>query len=201
MTDVVETGRLRGLLRDAFPPPDWVLAFEVLADYGDGIRYADAMAFDLKRHRGHALHGFELKVSRGDLLHEVKQPDKHKPAAHLVDYWWLVLGSEGLLKDPWQVPSNWGIMAPDPRTGALGIVRHPARNTSRNGGPGLDQGVMAGILRRFVSEDYSPEAYWRDQVRRAEQRGIAKGRNMAGRTARARVRKGEDDPKAPLDLP
>lgn len=192
------TTGLRELLQAAHPPPDWVLAFEVQASYEDGVRYADAMAFDTRPKRGHALHGFELKVSRADLLHEIRNPAKHLPAAGVCDYWWLVLGDQDLMRGWTAAPPEWGILAPDERTGNLVTLRGAVRRGAHE--HLLRREVIAGLLRRFTNSDYRPEAYWRGQVRAAEMKGYQKGRNAVARNVRSQAR----NPRAnegELDLP
>lgn len=112
---------------DAVPMPEHVVLFEVPVDgvrrftgvNDAGVPWAheqpvrrriDAVAVGMWRGTNHLIHGFEIKVSRADLLAELKDPDKAAPAIALVDRWWLVLGDAKILKDTDEVPSGWGVM-------------------------------------------------------------------------------------------
>jgi hypothetical protein len=112
---------------DAVPMPEHVVLYEVPVDgvrrfsgvNDNGVPWAydqpvrrriDAVAIGMWKSTKHLIHGFEIKVSRADLLAELKDPDKASPAIALVDRWWLVLGDAKILKDTDEVPSGWGIM-------------------------------------------------------------------------------------------
>jgi hypothetical protein len=68
---------VRAALMNRYCAPEWATFFEVANSTGGGaVRSADAVAMSLYPSRGLRLHGFEIKVSRSDWLHELKQPDK-----------------------------------------------------------------------------------------------------------------------------
>ncbi len=71
------TNDLRFALRKRCAPPAWALFEEVRDRQGhDSKRSADAIAMSLYKSRGYEVHGFELKISRGDWLKELKRPEK-----------------------------------------------------------------------------------------------------------------------------
>lgn len=103
------SSHIKALLRERFSIDEWVLAFEVAPETGGGTRRADAVAMNMWRSRGHAIHGFEFKVSRGDWLRELKDPSKADAVAQYCDYWWLVIDGDNIIKDE-ELPEGWGLM-------------------------------------------------------------------------------------------
>jgi hypothetical protein len=94
----------------------WVFATHVRCAPGFGpawgagqLRTADAVAMDLWPSAGLEVHGHEVKVSRGDWLTELKQPDKCEPVKRYCDRWWLVVSDRAIVK-PGELPAGWGLM-------------------------------------------------------------------------------------------
>lgn len=196
-----DTARLREILRDRYPPPDWCMAFEVQAPREDGgLRFADAIAFDTRKFAGMQVHGFELKVSRADWLNEHRQPEKAMAARNLCDYWWNVAGSPGIFQADEGFAVD-GLL--EVRDGSLVILRHATRRSPEDfiRRDYLDRSLVAAVMRRL--DPMEPRIYWERQVRAAQQKGYAKGQNAARRqatTARLQGRPARDD-GMPLDLP
>ncbi|VTR77235.1 hypothetical protein [Cellulomonas hominis] len=59
------------------------------------------------------LHGFEVKVSRADLLAELRDPAKAEGWSRYCDRWWLVVPDAGIVGD--DLPDGWGLLVVDPR--------------------------------------------------------------------------------------
>jgi hypothetical protein len=98
---------VRAALTRKFCAPEWAIFYEVGEGTGArGGRYADAVAMNLWPSRGCELHGFEIKVSRSDWLHELKQPDKSDPVQRNCDRWWVVTPAD-IIK-PGELPPTWG---------------------------------------------------------------------------------------------
>lgn len=55
-----------------------------------------------------AVHGHEVKVSRGDWLKELKNPNKSSPTMAMCDFWWLV-APKGVAKEE-ELPERWGFL-------------------------------------------------------------------------------------------
>lgn len=72
-------------------------------------RRIDAVAVGLWRRTDYAIHGFEIKATRADLLAELRDPDKSEPGRRLCDRWWLVLKDRSLLGDS-VLPDGWGLL-------------------------------------------------------------------------------------------
>lgn len=101
----------------------WVRAEHVKSSLGyvDGDRIADFVAGD-KYGGGYAgeklaLHGHEVKVSRADWLTELRDPTKADAVKRYMHHWWLVVPDASIVK-PAELPSDWGLLAPD-STGKL----------------------------------------------------------------------------------
>lgn len=90
---------------------DWLLMTEVRSatGYSDNIRSADAVAMSLWPSNGLELHGYEIKVTRSDLIKELTDHRKAEAVKQYCDRWWLVLPSEKLLKLN-ELPVDWGLM-------------------------------------------------------------------------------------------
>lgn len=145
---------------DAVPMPQHAVLFEVPVDGvrrkemvssdGDTIIYdervrrrIDAVSVGLWQRTEHLIQGFEIKVSRADLLSELKDLNKSAPAIALVDRWWLVLGDAKILKDTDEVPEGWGIMVVRGR--GLSIVREAAPT-----GSAPDNRFIAALLQSAI---------------------------------------------------
>lgn len=72
------------------------------------LRTADALAIDLWPSAGHCIHGFEVKVSRSDWLHELADPTKADAFKRYVHHWWLVVPDAGIVRD--DLPEGWGLL-------------------------------------------------------------------------------------------
>lgn len=116
----VTTPVVRDLLRKRYAAPEWALMEEVAPETGGGTRYADAIAVNLWRSRGHAIHGFEIKVSRSDWLRELKAPEKAEPVFRYCDHWFIV-APRGIVQ-PHELPPTWGLF--EVRASGLVAVKH-----------------------------------------------------------------------------
>jgi hypothetical protein len=92
--------------------PEHMVLFEVGARQSDWKRRRiDVVAVGLLKRSDYLIHGFEVKVSRSDLLSELREPAKAASAQRYCDRWWLALSTTDLLKDSDKVPKHWGIIA------------------------------------------------------------------------------------------
>lgn len=74
----------------------------------------DAIHVGFTNASGRLLTGHEVKVSRGDWLHELDQPGKADTWADQCHAWYRVT-PRNLVK-PEELPHGWGLMVPNPRT-------------------------------------------------------------------------------------
>lgn len=140
----VTAGDLVSLLRKRYEPQAGWLVFEQVSN-GTGwktqARYADALALQTYPSRGIEAEGFEVKVSRADLVAELRQPKKSE-IQKWCERWWLVLPNEDIAKDL-VLPSTWGVL----------VVRR-GRLVPHIDAPRLDAEpwsprFVAAVLRRF----------------------------------------------------
>jgi hypothetical protein len=91
-----------------FTAPAWAFFPQVRnhTGYGGGTRTVDAVAMSLYPSRGLYLHGFEIKVNRGDWLRELKDPEKAEDFSTHLDFFTLVTPPDIAQKG--EVPAKWG---------------------------------------------------------------------------------------------
>lgn len=143
--------------------PEYAVMFEVPYDglpRWDGAtpsqRRLDALAVGLWRSTEHRFIGFEIKVSRSDLLAELRRPEKAERGAQIVDSFYLVLGDKGILKPDDPVPDDWGILVPHGRGLA---ARRWAKPHQRD----FDAGLISGAIQaahRSASVSYGLGAWY-----------------------------------------
>jgi hypothetical protein len=122
---ILTADELRKRLEAKYPEPEWVVLNEVRDSTGfEGQRSADCLALSTWPGRGISLYGFEIKVDRGDVLKELKKPEKAEALAKYCDRWYLVLGHSSLIKES-EIPKNWGIIVP--HGGGLRIAQEAKR--------------------------------------------------------------------------
>lgn len=137
---MLNTPHARDMLRKRYAPPEWAFMEEVAPKTGGGTRYADGIAVNLWSSRGHAVHGFEIKVSRSDWLRELKQPEKAEDVYAYCDHWWIV-APKGVVKDG-ELPPTWGLM--DLRESGLVISVNAPRLEPKP----ITRGFFASLMRR-----------------------------------------------------
>ena len=109
MADKVTADDIRKALSERYCEPDWYLGFEVGDGCGSEVtRHADAIAICPYPSRGYEALGFEIKVSKQDLKHEIEQPAKAEALAKYCNYWYLVVPKG--LTDGINIPEPWGII-------------------------------------------------------------------------------------------
>lgn len=97
-------------LKGFFPAPAWAF-LEQVAD-GTGARqhrWADAVAMSVWPSRGYDIHGIEIKVSRYDWLHELRQPKKSTAVQQYCNRWWIATPDDAIIM-PGELPPTWGWM-------------------------------------------------------------------------------------------
>jgi len=109
-TDRDKTKELIEALSNHWPAPDCAFIPEFRAGTGFVGNAADAIAMHLWPSKGLELVGFELKVSRGDWLRELKDPHKADPVKKFCDRWYLVTYDLKVIKYADELPEGWGLM-------------------------------------------------------------------------------------------
>lgn len=192
MTDMT-SGDLLERLHGRYAPPEWIVLAEVrnATGYRRTPRSADALAFSTYSSRGLSLYGFEIKVSRGDWLRELKDPDKSVSMQEKCDKWYVVVSDPDIIQSG-ELPATWGLLVPRgtglkvaaeakerertpwPRDFVASLVRKALNTGSvrdqRAAREAHENGVKAGIAQQEHSDKYSREDFARlaDNVRKFE---------------------------------
>lgn len=104
----VTANDIRKAILRSWKPPEWIVAFEVANRPGfDGTRRLDAVGFSSYPSRGLKMVGVEIKVSRGDFLAEMRQPEKAGAFATHLDEMWIYT-AKGVVDGPHEIPDAWG---------------------------------------------------------------------------------------------
>lgn len=135
---------LTDALRARFCLPAWAFFPSVRNAAGfDANRTADGIAMSLWPSRGLEVYGFEIKVSRGDWLSEMRNPAKSEDVFGYCDRWFLVSASRDLVKAG-ELPPTWGLMVP--RGDGLEVVKEAPKNSAM----ALDRTFVAVLLKRTL---------------------------------------------------
>lgn len=168
------------LIKGRFAAPEYAVLYKVTDGTGSNFsRICDALAMNLWPSRGNAVHGFECKVSRGDWLRELKNPEKADAIATYCDYWWVVAAKD-LIKDG-ELPETWGHLHPHGK--GLRIAKKAPKLTAQP----LDKLFIGAMLRRAV-EDMVPRSQLAGELQAQYQRGRADADRHHEHNAAASVR-------------
>lgn len=144
-----------------------------------GLRRADALWLPLDSQRRGQLWGYEIKVSRSDVMAELVDPTKADAWLRYCDRWWLVISDPALIAGL-DIPEHWGILGPPTgRSKRLMTVLRPAPALK----PATREPAFAKVLTRLFYGDGTTESELRDLRRTIEYRD----RELAGRDDRLRV--------------
>lgn len=153
------------LLQVRYPIPSWALLPQVGNTTGAGVgRWADAVAMSCWPSLGLKFIGFEIKVSRGDWLGEIRNGEKSNAIFKFCDYWYIVVSEEAIVQ-PGELPPTWGLLAA--KGGRLHCIKEAPLLQPQE----FTKGFVASILRNTV-ECATPEA----RMKAEYQRGVEDGR-------------------------
>lgn len=114
-----------------YQPPHFVFLPEFRGATGfDRCRTADALAIGLYKSRGQELTGFEVKISRGDWLRELKNPDKADSIGQYCDEWFIVVHDAEIVKEK-ELPKPWGLIVVDLQKKKRRVVKSPLTRVPR----------------------------------------------------------------------
>ena len=102
-------------------------------------RYADVIVMGMWPSRGLEIDGFEIKVSRNDMLTELRDPTKADAIARYCDRWWVVVADSSIVKAE-ELPKRWGL-----------LVYHEKSDTLRQTKRALTNSDVLPITRDFVA--------------------------------------------------
>lgn len=124
MSDRNKTAYLLTLLREHHVTrfaEEWA-TFQELMEAPAGGQRIDFFAVHTWRSKNFVSVAYEVKVSRGDFLKEIRDPDKRR-FAEIVSNKSYFVAPIGLIKAN-EVPEGWGLMEPKKGTRFLRIVKH-----------------------------------------------------------------------------
>jgi hypothetical protein len=110
------------------------------------LRIADFLAMDMWESHGLRVIGHEVKISRGDWLRELREPDKGEAWAQWCHEWYIVAPRGVVI--PTELPSGWGLIEITPWLGVDAV--HGARIRKRSIRPApspLPLPISFGIMR------------------------------------------------------
>lgn len=158
------------LLAARYDATEWFFLHNVRNAAGfNASRTADAVAMNLWPSRGLELHGFEVKVTRGDWLKELANPAKAEAVFGYCDRWWLVAAARDVVL-PAELPPTWGLLVP--RGGGL-VAEVEAPKLAATP---LDRSIIAAMLKRARTGMVS-EASIDARLQQAEKRGAERCRS------------------------
>ena len=151
---LMDTGELLKKLAVKYPSPGYAFLAQVRngTGYLNVTRTADAMVMSLWPSRGLELIGFELKVSRGDWLNELKNPEKAEEMVKYCDRWYVVAPDESVIK-PDEVPSSWGLMLATGRGKSIKIIKEAPELKAEKCDRLFLASLMRNITERTISRD------------------------------------------------
>lgn len=80
----------------------------------------------VRRPRYQAVHGYEVKCSRGDWLRELADTSKANTWSRFCHYWWVVASDKDIVMAG-ELPEHWGLLVPRGRHLAA-VVKAPYRD-------------------------------------------------------------------------
>lgn len=142
-----------GALSMTYPEPVYAVLPGVANATGSNARRTlDALIMGLWPSRGIHLHGVEIKCQRGDVLRELKDPEKQEIHYRYCDYFWLAVGRADIVSDD-EVPENWGLLIPSPKKKGRLQVRKQAPKLDP---VPIERSFLAAILRRVHQRGVDP---------------------------------------------
>ena len=186
------------MLKAGYDLRQWVIFSQVRDATGraGAGRTADAIAMNTWPSRGLEVHGFEIKLYRGDWLRELKKPEKAESIFAFCDRWWLVVpehegveidtGSRTLKADPIvkpdELPPTWGLVYVSEKGNHVGVQAPKLEPRP------LTREFVASILRCA-----SPDAVNAKAFNDGERAGYERGWEAGIRTASERRQDWRDE--------
>jgi hypothetical protein len=136
-------------LRARYGAPEFAFMEQVRNGVGYGAnRTADAVAMGVWPSRGLLLYGFEVKISRGDWLRELKKPEKAEDVVCYMDRWYVVASDDTVVKLE-ELPPTWGLLV------AKGAGLRVAKESPALTPKALDRSLLGALLRNMVDSRFS----------------------------------------------
>lgn len=130
--------------------PRWAVIQHVRDRAGfDATRTLDAVVMDTWKSSGLALHGFEIKTSRGDWRRELAQPEKSAAFTRWLDYFWIVAPKEAVRAD--ELPDGFGLLV------IHGAGLRVSVQATRRVPEQIDRSFVACLLRAACHREPQPD--------------------------------------------
>jgi hypothetical protein len=162
-------------LRARFGPPAY--GFLTHVPTGTGARASrtiDAIAMSLWPSRGYGIVGFEVKVSRGDWLRELKDPAKADPSFQCVDDWYVATPPD--IIRPGELPHGWGHIVV--RATGCRVDTPPAEYDPKHARTPINRAFLAALFRKIDAHSIT-QARLTEEIDKAYRAGEAKGHEQA----------------------
>lgn len=166
---------LEQLLAERYPLPEWVFLPQVSNSTGTyHSRTADAIALNCYPSRGMELHGFEIKVTKQDWLHELRDPAKSVAVQQYCDRWWLVISRDDFVEQG-TLPPTWGMMAVRySKAGKYYLkIIHPAPKLETP--KPFTKGFVASVFRNAMDK-VTPQGALKEQYEEGRKVGVEEGK-------------------------
>lgn len=143
---VVTSTDLLELIQKRHTGPGYIVLDEVPDGTGASARRrCDALAIGIWPSHGYAFDGYEIKVSRGDVQRELRDPAKADSIGVYVDRWWLVIPDLKII-DGLAIPDTWGILYPRSQ-----VLRTHRKAPVRKAKP-VDRALLAALIRKVCKD-------------------------------------------------
>lgn len=120
---------------------------------------------------GNEVHGYEIKVSRGDWMKEIQDHKKAEAFTKYCHYWWIA-APKGIVK-PEEMPSNWGLIEVSEKEGKY--TSRIKKAVTRNDNAAIDFKFFSASLRQCKRSDPG-EIIHKEEMRREYYRGMKEGK-------------------------
>ena len=163
-------------LERRYSAPHWRFLRELRNDTGfQSTRACDALAVGIYHSRGQLLIGFEKKISRGDWLRELKEPEKAEAIAQFCDQWYVVIPDAEIVQID-EMPPTWGLLHVKGNT-----IRSLKQAPTLSPRP-IDRGMLAAIIERSIEGALKPYQIRKSEVKQQElDAAFERGRHSAAR--------------------
>ncbi len=142
---------IKALIAQKYSESKFVTFFELRSSTGGAMGSIDAFVMNVWPSSKFPRYAFEIKVSRADLMHELKRPDKRQWSFDMSNEFWFVCAA-GICK-PDEIPQNCGLMVVSKNGQMLRVMK---RAQWREAQP-LKERQIAAIIRAASRMQKYPE--------------------------------------------
>ena len=127
----------------------YVIVEEVNITTGFASRRLDVVILDCFESHGFEIEGIEIKISRADLMRELKMPEKHEKFYQHLDLYTLAAPEWLIKQEKDKMPKEWGLLAVN-EEGKATYIRKPKR-LHESLSP-IDRGFFASFVRASTNQ-------------------------------------------------